>query len=381
MDGVAELLPDREGLREPTPLLRRLVRRERLQLQCLGQAEPIEPPAGCLGGLIGGLTCPRAVSACERDPAGRIQRPRRVRPAVRDRALGESGGPLGVVVHQHLGELVEARDDALQIAGALGEGEPVLVGGARHRQLSPLPVDVAEADERVRALERACSRKDRGRRLVVDAGLVEPAKAPVREAAIHDGQREQARIAGHLRQPHRPLELHDRGLVGAVLEQHRAAVVVDPRHLLDVSGPLGMVERQAQRALHLVLVSRGLPDERERGVSSRKRLVVAAGRRHLERAARKRLRGRVLARAVVDARRPREQQRVVAGRSRVDRAASPHGLRGVEVVAELVHVHEPPGESGGQRARLARGTLEARQRAVVVAPNGVGLPGDLLDRR
>ena len=34
----------------------------------------------------------------------------------------------------------------------------------------------------------------------------------------------------------------------------------------------------------------------------------------------------------------------------------------------------------GSGPASARGTLEARQRAVVVAPDGVGLPGDLLDR-
>src|SRR6478672_5240790 len=110
-----------------------------------------------------------AVVLGERDPAAGVERPGFVGPAVGDRPPRQLPGAFGLVVDEHLRELVEAGDDALEVTGALRELETLFVSCSGHRDVASLSVDVATTDDRVADLARPGLAVDRDRGRVVRA--------------------------------------------------------------------------------------------------------------------------------------------------------------------------------------------------------------------
>ena len=195
---AAHLAPDRERLAQAFALGDGVGRAERRELERLGQAEPVAPLARDALRPRGQPRRPLPVAVRERDPPLRAQRPGKIRPAAGDGARGELLRRGRILVHEHLGQLIARGDDALEVAGALGDRQPFLVEGAREHELAPLAVDVTATDQRIADLVRADRAVERDRGLVVRVGLVELPQAPPAQAAVHQRQRLQARTA------HRP---------------------------------------------------------------------------------------------------------------------------------------------------------------------------------
>jgi hypothetical protein len=288
-----------------------------------------------------------------------------------DGRAGELLRPLGLVVDEHLRQLILGRHERLPVAGRRREGETLLVPRAGLRDVASLAVDVAEPDQRIRLFGAPGPAIVGERRPVVGGCLVETSETPAAEPAVHRREREQAREPAHLRELHGGVELVDRLRVGALLEELRAAVVLDPRGLEEVGGSLGVPERLPQ-----VPITVGLPavwPETTGRVRDGERAVVSRGLRELERPRGEVPRRVVVAAAPLDARGPPVEQGLVDRRCVVEAAAAVDGHRLGEVVPQVVGYDEAPCDAGRQLAAILRCSQQVQHRLVGVAAGHVRL--------
>ncbi len=281
-EGIAELVPDRDGLLERC-VARALGRaRQALELERLGHAGPIAAPARRRPGLRGRPRGSVAVGGGQRDVADGEQGGRLAHagPVARG-AMGDGGRLLGVVAREHAREAGQRGHERLQVAHGVAAPRRLLVGSARERHVAALAVDVAEDAQRVGDVVGAQPLVDQARGVEVGDRLLQTAQAQARLAAVGQRQGAEGAEPAEVGQADGEIQLDDRGLVGALLQVARAAVDTDADDLQDIAGALGVVEGAQVMGVVAGAVALERGEHGQHGVGRRQRAVLAAGHGHL----------------------------------------------------------------------------------------------------